>query len=1455
MNDNVQIFSGENYETWHKGIMALLCSKGFYPKVNKPMPEDREEKEEWETIQFKARGIIALRLAPAILARIDYLELTVTEIFQQLSNKYARSGFNSRHILRTKLMQLKYEGTNFKEHLAKFDQICEDLVATGQGLPDSDRVSYLLLTLPTSFNNITGAIKIQEEEKIIYDLVCKQLIEHDQALQMDQPKVLLANVKPKRIYENRRGHGQFRGQQRGSAKGFNNHRKPYQGNDHRNRGSSYNNQNKSRRDKKRGYNNNKNNTNGRNNNIEKIVCNWCGRFNHSTNQCTHKQKYEKENNPAVNMAFVSSNNPDFLVSDKNHNKNDITFALDSGSSHHLINRVELTNEFTTFPTPIRIKVADKKNSFFYATKIGKLNIKFGNYDVVLEDVLYSEDAAHNLLSVTRLMKIVKLTFEDNLTILSLKYKDVNKENEIMRAQKSGNLVYLKCQVNTSASVFAVNVAHNNIWHMRYGHTNYDKINELKKENLVKDVHLLGNLSKPKGICEVCVLSKQTRQPFNKIKDKHNITRPLQVVHSDICTVKPTTLHNYDYFATFIDQYTHYCCTYLLKQKSGLFEAFKDYVAKSEVNFKYKIKFLYCDNGTEYLSNAMKDYCSSKGITYHLTIPYTPQQNGVSERMNRTIMDKTRALLKTAQLPDYFWGDAVLTATYLINRSPTKAIELKQTPYELWHNTKPTIKYLKLFGATAYAHNKTSVGKLADRSTIGILVGFEPNGYKLFDPLSRKYITARDVIFDEINFIKSRPVGTCKSPSTTSFNNLQVTRSTLPVQIASEFNCIEPKTTFGSSMMNTGAVNTIGSNLSQRSKPETVTSAQNNTNAAEHVELDDVGIWNSSKRMRLAPYEDIHDPCEVIPATTTQTTRPENNSGVTDTANDTITSMEIDSNRTLKRKKQELRQSKRQQEKLTMSSDPSSDYLNKLYSDFVLCAQVVYTIPKSYRDIENSPDKDNWWKAVDEELKSHQTNKTFDIVPNPGNRNIIGCKWVFALKNNSFGYPDKYKARLVALGCGQTEEEFSNTFSPVLYMESFRYIIALANQFNLHAHHLDVKTAFLNGDLNEEIYMKIPQGIKNQEGKVCLLKKSIYGLKQSARCWNIKINNVLKNYGFVNSSVENCIYILKGPTIQDTVYLALYVDDCIIVTGNVKKLNDVKAYLMKTFSMVDMKEINMFLGIRVRRDKDKLTLDQSNYIDKVLKKFNMEECNSRARTPLTDNLNIEELESDLKFDAPCRNLLGCLNYLSCCTRPDITFATNFLARYVIKNNKQVWEYLKSVLKYLKQTKELKLTYTKKINYNSILEGYADASWGDKNKADLRSTTGYMFKLFESNTITWKTIRQKSVSLSTAEAEYYAACEAIKEALWIKNLSTTLGINIIKPITIHEDNTACISIMNTPAGHNRTKHIELNLQMIKSHIEQNTVSLSHISTERQLADLLTKPLQPAQFEELRAKAGLN
>jgi Integrase core domain. len=233
---------------------------------------------------------------------------------------------------------------------------------------------------------------------------------------------------------------------------------------------------------------------------------------------------------------------------------------------------------------------------------------------------------------------------------------------------------------------------------------------------------------------------------------------LFVVHSDVCgQITPSTIDDKNYFVTFIDEFTHYGVTYLLENKSGVFSVFKDYSAKSETHFNLKIENLYCDNGREYLSKEMKDYCVQKGISYHFTVPHTPELNGVAERMNRTIIERARAMIHSVELGKEFWGEAVLTAMKLINISPTKALKVDKTPFEMWHGRKPTLKYLKVFGSTVYVHNKTRKSKFDEKSWKGILVGYEPNGYKVWDIEKGRFATVRDVIVDEVNYLKTRPV--------------------------------------------------------------------------------------------------------------------------------------------------------------------------------------------------------------------------------------------------------------------------------------------------------------------------------------------------------------------------------------------------------------------------------------------------------------------------------------------------------------------------------------------------------------------------------------------------------------------------------------------------------------------------------------------------------------------------
>ncbi|CAH2090566.1 unnamed protein product [Euphydryas editha] len=890
--------------------------------------------------------------------------------------------------------------------------------------------------------------------------------------------------------------------------------------------------------------------------------------------------------------------------------------------------------------------------------------------------------------------------------------------------------------------------------------------------MVDDLIQIESIIPNNTLCEACISGKQSRLPFNKTKNKNYVNRPLFIVHTDVCgPITPSTLNNKNYFVLFVDQFTHYCVTYLITYKSDVFSVFKDFVTKSEAKFNYKLVNLYSDNGREYLSTDMKNYCIERGITYHLTVPRTPQQNGVSERMVRTITEKARSMLNGAKLEKVFWGDAVLTAVYLINITPTKALKEFPTPFELWHNRKPTIKYLKVFGSTVYVHNKTSTSKFDDKSWKGILVGYEPNGYRVWNVECEKYVTVRDVIIDETTFMQTRPV-------------IRLERN------SKEYSCNE--------------TDVFKSVLLKSQEP--------NSSKSDVNKSDD--IYNSPRKIRKVNIKDVNSQLS-------------NNQS--ENADNT----------------QELRRSDR------LKNKPSIRY-DKIENDYLM--YVGCNIPTSYNEIESRDDKILWKNAIKDELNSLLVNNTWTLVPKPTGKNIVDCKWIFNIKNDEFGKPLRYKARLVARGFSQKYLcDYDETFAPVARIASFRFIVAFANQFNLLIHHLDVKTAFLNGELSEEIYMKVPEGIQSKDNYVCKLNKALYGLKQAARCWFQVFEQFIKDKGFQNSLVDRCIYILDNGNINKNVYLVLYVDDLVIACGDIIIMNEVKNYLMTKFQMTDSLDIKLFLGIKVTRENDNITLDQSSYIKSILNKYGMQDCKPIS-TPLETKLNYEALNSDIVCNAPCRNLIGNLMYLMVCTRPDLSASVNILSRYTNKNNEELWKCLKRVLRYLKGTINLKLTYRKCCTYDDVLSGYVDSDWGGNDSSDRKSTTGYLFMLFDQCTITWNTKRQTSVASSSTEAEYMALYEAVKEAMWLKSLANSINFCIEKPIPIYEDNNGCICIASNPSNHKRSKHIDIKYHFSREQVERNIIKLNYIPTGQQLADILTKPLPAVSFHYLRPKMGL-
>ena len=498
------------------------------------------------------------------------------------------------------------------------------------------------------------------------------------------------------------------------------------------------------------------------------------------------------------------------------------------------------------------------------------------------------------------------------------------------------------------------------------------------------------------------------------------------------------------------------------------------------------------------------------------------------------------------------------------------------------------------------------------------------------------------------------------------------------------------------------------------------------------------------------------------------------------------------------------------------------------------------------------DNKKWGEAMRAEKKSMQEMKTFEEVKKvPEGRTVIDSQWVYTTKYDERDVEIRKKARLVARGDRQKEGiDYNETFAPVVKNVALRYIINFAYENDLPLHHLDVETAYLNGDLKEEIYMRLPIGYDEKERKIVRLIKSLYGLRQSPRCWNEKFVKMMKDLHYIQSQADPCVFI-KDEENGERSIITVFVDDLVIASKNYK---EVKEELMKKFKMRDLGELRWILGMRVERDKEKIDISQEAFVNEILERFDMNESKP-APTPLPQKIEeltkmSEESKKEYKNIKRYQSIIGALLYLSNSTRPDITFSVNFLARKMSKPSEQDNLFAKRVLRYLNGTRKMKLRYDRK---GEKVVGYSDASYAE-DKEDRKSTGGYTF-VGNGGAISWKSRKQKSVTLSSCEAEYCALADAAKEAMWLKSLIQEVDKNAKKePMIIFEDNQSTIAFAKNPIQSERTKHIEVKYHYIREKVAEGKIEVKYMPTTDQVADIFTKSLCRVQHEKFTRALGL-
>ena len=1115
-------------------------------------------------------------------------------------------------------------------------------------------------------------------------------------------------------------------------------------------------------------------------------CTYCMRFNHQPKDCFHKPKTESgEKEKASNQPNEKSKCTVIRsrLCKLNKSEKDVWY-LDSGAGTHSVCK---SDGFVKIDKHRKAVLESANGEEIEVKAIGTYEIQTKNdMKLVLQDCHYAPDLIGNFLSASKINKHgMDIILRKDGTVLVM-----DDDGLIAQGYEENGMyrMYVDDEV-TENRIAAIRPNQRSImdWHRALGHLNFDDI--LKLGDLLPIYRSTETME-----CKTCLIGKSTRLPFKR--KEISTTAPLDLIHTDLSgIIRVPAVEGLKYFLTFIDDYSRYTTVYLLKSKEQVFEKFIEFKNLVENKFGSKIKALRSDNGTEYTNKRFQTVIKESGINHTFTQVGTPQQNGVSERMNRTIKNGTRCIFLESGLPARFWPFAVKFIVQARNASPNSAIGY-ETPNKRWNGKETDFRMFHPFGSHAIVHKQNTTSDFDARGVECRLLQMcdEKYGYLLIDKEHQEYYESRDVKFihenDEDN------------PSTT--DNRAEEMQTLFGDFSQETtNCEEEINTQSEGTPQ----RTANLDESSQSQPETAyISTEPDTPVAE---------MNQSNTATLET--DEQEEGEIIRLTDRQLAEYMN------------------LNRDAKLQALPLRPT-------LINSGKGRPAKAKAY-------KVLYVNPiKEVIEKLEGPDGSLWKNAMDDEYNSLISNNTWTLTKAPEGAKIIKTQWILTEKNEVSGI--RFKARFVAKGFTQRPGiDFTETFAPVMRKSSVRLLIAFACRNKMLIHHVDVKTAYLNADLAEEIYIDQPFGYetKTKDKLVCRLNKAIYGLKQSARCWNDKLNEVMSKIGLKHFASEECIFANKTKEL----IVGTYVDDLLILSTSLDMIDNFKKRLSEQLVITDKGEAEEFLGINIRKTTDGLALSQKKKIEELIcdhDLFDSTEFYSPMST--TIDLNVSEHSTEAEV-CKYQSIVGSLMYIASSTRPDIQYSTSKLAQYMAAPTKMHINAAVRVLKYLKTTKEVELVY--KDYGHDNLEIHANADFA--NSEDSRSISGVAV-FFGGNLVEWSSTKQQLVALATCEAEINSIKDGACDAIYFRELLNELDSpGHPHPVRIYNDNLPGQDILEGGGKFKRSKHYKLRLDFVKQLLKDHIIDIRHLSTRKMIADAFTKALPEEQHNILMSTAGMD
>ncbi|GJV48150.1 putative ribonuclease H-like domain-containing protein [Tanacetum coccineum] len=1056
----------------------------------------------------------------------------------------------------------------------------------------------------------------------------------------------------------------------------------------------------------------------------------------------------------------------------------------------------------------------------------------------------------------------------------------------------GSKGYITGKGGLACLIAKATIDESNKWHRRLGHVNFKNLNKLVKGNLVRG--LPSKIFQNDHTCVACQKGKQHKASC-KAKSVSSISHSLQLLHMDL--FGPTSvrsLNHKTYCLVITDDFSRFSWVFFLRTKDETSGILKDFIRQIENQLNQKVKTIRCDNGTEFKNKDVIEFCGLIGIKREYSNAKTPQQNRVAERKNRTLIEAARTMLADSFLPNTFWAEAVSTACYVLNRVLVTKPHNK-IPYELITGKIPIISYIRPFECHVTILNTIDhLGKFARKSDEGFLVG-----YSLQSKAFRVYNLETKRVEENlhITFLENKPNVAGKGP--TWLFDLDYLTDSMNYQPVRSENQANKHAGPQEANHNAGTEDIIDAGDSEKedesaqdcfvlpiwsSYSSTITPDLKTDEKREGPREEEQVFLDELERLKRQE-KDANEAAEALRKEFAQAT--ENlliqagaaKASSTNIVNTVSTPAKASSTNLVNTVSTPVSTAS-PHDGLSLSdpTNPEQDdseipplediyqnstdgiFTNSSYddegavADFTNLEIVVNYSPiptlrinsfhplalilrdSNSAKISEALEDESWVDAMQEELLQFKIQKVWILIDLPYGKKAIGTKWVYRNKKDERGVVVRNKARLVAQGHRQEEGiDYDEVFALVARIEAIRIFLAFASYMGFIVYQMDVKSVFLYGKIDEEVYVSQPPGFLHPKypQKVYKVVTALYGLHQAPRAWYATLSTFLLKNGYRRGTINKTLFIKKDK--HDIILVKVYVDDIIFRSTKKSWCDEFEALMKSRFQMSSMGELTFFLGLQVKQKTDGIFISQDKYVAEILKKFDFVNVKT-ASTPIETQKPLVKDEEASDVDVHLyRFMIDSLMYLTA-SRPDIMFAVCACSRFQVTPNSSYLSAFKRIFRYLKGKPKLGLWYPRVSSFD--LESYSDSDYAGAN-LDRKSTTGGC-QFLGKRLISWQYKKHTIMATSTTKAEYVVAASCCGQVLWIQNQMLDYGFNFMNT-KIYIDNESTISIVKNPVYHSKTNHIAIRHDTY----EKKLIQLLKIHTDDYVADLLTKAFDVSRF----------